>query len=134
MQVHVSRDPGTQPGRSTWLDLGGELVFVVSAAGVSALGAQALEQAWDAFIGRGRWVYGGDGARISAHYHRQEVEPGDVVRVTCRGDGAQWRVDCYLSPEHFAAASVVGLEREARDSIRCGWRYVAAVPARKAAA
>lgn len=127
VRVHVMRDVGVQPGGCTWMDLGmDEMVFVLAAACVSVVGAVALEQAWAGFVERGVWQYGVDGGeRIGGiYYHHDAVDDGDVVRVTCRKSGDTRRIDVHLSPDHFAAEAVAGLEGAVRDCVDCGWRYV----------
>lgn len=125
VRVHVRRDSGVEPGDCTWFDLGcGEMAFMVSDRAVTEVGAEALEQAWAAFIDRGVWRFGpGPGEPISTYYHHSSED--EVVRVTTRRDGLDGRrVDVHLSPAHFSELALRGIEAAARDSVGCGWRYV----------
>lgn len=121
MLVHVARDHGLTPGAETWFELApDELVFFVSASGVTVLGACALESAWQRFLDRGLWRYhqpGGIAASITYVY--QEYDPGAVVRLDIQREAGR----CYLSPRHFELPSMHGLQSAAASSIASGWSY-----------
>lgn len=121
MKVHVVRDAAVQPGACAWLELGcDEMVAAVSAAGVSEEGARCLQSCWGWFIEQGLWRWQDDtgtGEPVRATYHHGEPPSGDVVEIAALGGD----VEVWLSPEHFTAASVTGLERAVRDCIAAGW-------------
>lgn len=122
IEVHVVRDERVRPGGEGVVELPGELLFVVSAHGVSERGAAALVDSWRWFIDRGIWRYGaagGDPVTTVYHHAQRGREP---VRVRCSRDAA---VDVWCSPEHFCLGTVNGLQVAARSSIRRGWRYYA---------
>jgi len=118
MRVRVLRDQAVVPGAGCWSEDRDGLMFTVSAAGVSELGAQALEAAWAAFIDRGVWRWREDGGvALTVAYHRADV-PGVVVDVEVSPDG---RVDVWLSTAHFCWAVVNALGVNARDCVSAGW-------------
>jgi hypothetical protein len=103
------------------VEMPGELLFVVSAAGVSHDGAEALQDCWRWFIYQGLWRYGQPGGQpLVTTYHLANIgEYAAQVR------GRPGRVDCWCSVDHFSRGSVNGLQAAARASIRRGWRYYA---------
>ena len=121
VQVHIVRDARVAPGGEGVVELPDELLFVVSAAGVTQDGAECLQACWRWFIDRGLWRYGHDGGQpLTTTYHHRK--PGhDAALVVCRPG----EVECWCSPEHFTRGSVNGLQVAARSSVRRGWRLYA---------
>jgi hypothetical protein len=119
VQVHIVRDDRVAPGGEGVVELPGELLFVVSAAGVTQDGAECLQACWRWFIDRGLWRYGQPGGQplVTRYLHRQRGL--DVAQVLCRPG----EVECWCSPRHFTRGSVNGLQVAARASVRRGWRY-----------
>lgn len=120
MDVRIVRDERVAPGGEGTVELPGEILFVVSAAGVSEDGAEALEDGWRWFIHRGIWRYGEPGGEAVTTCYRRVALPSDVVvRLSC----SSGVVECILSPQHFTQGSTSGLQVAARASVRSGWRY-----------
>jgi hypothetical protein len=91
-----------------------EIVFVVSADGVTDVGARALQAAWDATREPGDWHYDVPvGEPATAAYMRQQWCPGAVVHLQQFGA----HCDVYLSPRHFCEASAHGIQQAANDLI-----------------
>jgi hypothetical protein len=113
--VHVARDPGIQPGGTQWFQIADdEIVFMVSAEGVTDIGARALEAVWTATREPGDWHFDtpvGDPA--TAAYYRQEWDEGAIVHLVQTGA----HCDVYLSPCHFSEGSTRGIQRAASDLI-----------------
>lgn len=120
MLIHVVRDTHVQPGAETWLDLPGEIILVVSAAGITADGAAALEGALMYFLARGVWEYAtGRGAPMDLRYFRtNHLPPTRPAMVTSRGH----LVKVYLCPDHFSLESFQGLYRASLECVAHGWR------------
>lgn len=119
---HVIRDEALAPGSETWLDLGGDLVFVVSAGGATEGGVRALGRAWAYYLDVGDWRFGpGSGTPVQARCFRTwHVRPGYAAVVTSRPG---W-VKCYLRPSCFSEATASALDRAVQDcSARAGWRH-----------
>lgn len=121
MQVRIVRDDRVNPGGEGVVELPGELLFVVSAAGVTQGGAESLLECWEWFIDRGLWRYqASGGSPLVTTYHRQDIGAA-AARVRC----TPGQVDVWCSPCHFTQGSVNGLQVAARASVRRGWRYYA---------
>ena len=120
MDVRIVRDDRVAPGGEGTVELPGEILFFVSAAGVSEDGAETLEDGWRWFIQRGIWRYGEPGGEPVTTCYRRAPLPADVVvRLSC----SSGIVECILSPEHFTQGSANGLQVAARASVKGGWRY-----------
>jgi hypothetical protein len=112
VQIFVVRDEAVAPGGESWMMLPGEVVCVVSAQGVTEVGAEALEVALGDFVDRGVWIgceVNGEPVRMRV-YHTTHVDhllspPAPVVMVA---HGALVKV--YMSASHFAPESATALE------------------------
>lgn len=123
VKARIVRDDRVKPGGEGVVEMPGEILFVVSAEGVTQGGAEALEDAWGWFIERGLWRYDERGGESITATYRRATLPGEVAaRVCCSSAG---QVTCLLSPEHFTQGSVSGLQVAVRSSVRNGWRYYA---------
>jgi hypothetical protein len=119
-QARIARDERVRPGGEGVIALPGEVLFVVSADGVTQQGADCLEQAWAWYIDRGLWRYRAGGGRpIVTNYERGDLDE-DVV---CEVNAEAGRVDICLSSRHFTQGSVNGLGVAVRSSVRSGWTY-----------
>lgn len=119
VEARIARDERVTPGGEGVIELPGELLFVVSAAGVTAEGADCLQRAWEWYIERGIWQYRQGLAPVRrVTYHRTDLQ-GAVCEVAAEQDV----VDVYLSPEHFTLGSVSGLQTAARACARSGWQW-----------
>lgn len=122
--VRIVRDDRVRPGGEGVIELPGEVLFVVSAAGITQEGAECLEASWAWFIERGIWRYraGGGAPILSVHYSHADL--GDAA---CEVDARAEVVAVRLSPHHFTRGSVNGLQVAARASVRAGWTHHAPV-------
>jgi len=122
VQIRIARDERVIPGGERWVELPGEVLLVVSAAGVTQGGAEALEDAWAWYIDRGLWRYGESGGEpFQTSYRRTRLAGRTAVRlVTWRG-----QVECMLDPGHFTQGTVNALQVCARSMAQRGWRYYA---------
>jgi hypothetical protein len=108
------------PGGEGVLELPGEILFVVSAAGVTRAGAECLQSSWAWFIDRGIWRYREDGG---APILRTTYRLADLGDAACEVTATPDEVDVLLSPCHFTHGSLNGLQTAARASVRAGWTY-----------
>lgn len=119
MRAVIVRDHRVNPGGESIVEMPGEQLFVVSAAGVTARGAQALQSCWAWFIDRGIWRYGAPGGQpITTTYHLQPLHRAAAEVETLPGE-----THCYLDPRHFTRGSANGLQAAARAACRRGWTY-----------
>jgi hypothetical protein len=121
VDVQIVRDRRVMPGGEGIVEMPGELLFVVSAQGVTQEGADGLLSCWRWFIDRGLWRYqDGGGDMLTTTYHLVALEGASAEVETSAG-----LVRCWLSRDHFARGSANGLQTAARASVRRGWRYYA---------
>lgn len=120
-RARIVRDERVRPGGEGVLALPGEVLFVVSADGVTAAGAHCLERAWGWYIDRGIWRYqeAGGVPILRTSYHLTDA----LDDAACEVDACAESVDIYLSPRHFTRGSANGLEVVARASVRAGWAH-----------
>lgn len=125
MKVHVVRDKAIKPGGASWVAMPDEdIVFMVSAAGVSLAGAEALEKVWAPFVADGTWCWRpgqiGVGPPIRTRYSSSTHLPArGVVWLSVRPHFVRG----LLSREHFTPASARGIDKAVACCVKSGWKY-----------
>lgn len=123
LELHVGRCADLESGAARWLNVDGELLFVLSALSVTAIGAEHMQAAWMEWFRRRVWGWGrpGDvgpaGPITGAYYIAPSLSAREPVSITFR----RGVLTGLLSPHHFDAATAANLTALVPDVAAAGW-------------